>query len=80
MAKTIRARFMGGQVEFLEKLEIPEGTELTITFEEKLKKEGESKPGKWVRVAEEISLQGNLTGKSEEINKFAREFRDTFSF
>ncbi|MBF0606836.1 MAG: antitoxin AF2212-like protein [Candidatus Magnetobacterium sp. LHC-1] len=80
MVKTIRARFMSGQVEFLEKLEIPEGAELTITFEEKLKKEEESKQKKWARVAEEISSQGNLTGKSEEINKFIREFRDTFSF
>jgi predicted DNA-binding antitoxin AbrB/MazE fold protein len=80
MSKTIRARFMGGQVELLEKSEIPEGAELTVTFEEKPKEEIEPRKGKWARVAEEISSQGNLTGKSEEINRIVREFRDNFSF
>ncbi|MCG6550827.1 MAG: antitoxin family protein [Candidatus Magnetominusculus sp. LBB02] len=76
MAKTIRATFMGGHIELLEKSEIPEGAELTVTFETARKVGNQST---WAQVAEEISSQGNLMGKSEEINKFVREFRDNFS-
>ncbi|MBF0488256.1 MAG: hypothetical protein HQK98_08870 [Nitrospirae bacterium] len=79
MVKIIMARFMGGQIELLEKSEIPEGAELTVTFKEKAKEEIEPRKGKWAQLAEEISSQGNLTGKSEEINKFVKEFRDNFS-
>ncbi|MCI4626650.1 MAG: hypothetical protein L3V56_11900 [Candidatus Magnetoovum sp. WYHC-5] len=39
MLKTVKARFWQGQIEFLEKPDIPEGAEITVSFEEKETKE-----------------------------------------
>ena len=39
MARTIKARFSHGVIEPLEKVEMPEGKEITITIEEILTKE-----------------------------------------
>ncbi len=39
MARTIRARFSHGVIEPLEKVEMPEGQEITITIAETLTKE-----------------------------------------
>jgi len=39
MARTIRARFSHGVIEPLEKVEMPEGKEITITISEALTKE-----------------------------------------
>ena len=39
MARTIRARFLHGVIEPLEKVEIPEGKEITVTIFETLTKE-----------------------------------------
>ncbi|MBE7445479.1 MAG: antitoxin family protein [Planctomycetia bacterium] len=39
MARTIRARFSHGVIEPLEKVEMPEGKEITITISETLTKE-----------------------------------------
>ncbi|MBF0552499.1 MAG: hypothetical protein HQK60_18460 [Deltaproteobacteria bacterium] len=38
------------------------------------------KKGRWAQVAEELAAANVLEGRSEEVNKLFREFRDNFSF
>ncbi|KJU86145.1 protein belonging to Uncharacterized protein family UPF0165 [Candidatus Magnetobacterium bavaricum] len=80
MAKTIRARFTGGHVEFLEKSEIPEGAELTITFEEKLKDQNETRQGKWAQVAEDMDHDSFLDEIEHKVLELGQDFRKSFSF
>lgn len=46
--------------------------------ESKQKDSGKPERGKWAKVAEKMSKEAFLEGRSEEVIKLGREFRDNF--
>ncbi|MBF0474280.1 MAG: hypothetical protein HQK59_00395 [Deltaproteobacteria bacterium] len=69
-------------------LNLPPDTSIRVVIElgetpgEKIETGGEvaEKKGRWAQVAEELAAANVLEGRSEEVNKLFREFRDNFSF
>ncbi|KJR43713.1 Uncharacterized protein MCHI_000384 [Candidatus Magnetoovum chiemensis] len=80
MTKVIKARFFNGVIEPSEEIELPEDIEISININDKAAVENEEFGSDWKSIARKISSQGYLTGKSEEVNKYVKEFRDSFSF
>ncbi|MBF0495336.1 MAG: hypothetical protein HQK57_07520 [Deltaproteobacteria bacterium] len=69
-------------------LNLPPDTSIRVVIElgetpgEKIEAGDEvaEKKGRWAQVAEELAAANVLEGRSEEVNKLFREFRDNFSF